>query len=38
MDWCHLFFTFSGRINRAKFWLAVLICSPSFISCSASIG
>jgi uncharacterized membrane protein YhaH (DUF805 family) len=25
MDWGHLFFTFSGRINRAKYWLAVLI-------------
>jgi uncharacterized membrane protein YhaH (DUF805 family) len=25
MDWGHLFFTFSGRVNRAKYWLAVLI-------------
>ena len=25
MDWGTLFFRFSGRINRAKFWLAVLI-------------
>ena len=25
MDWGHLFFKFSGRINRAKFWIAALI-------------
>jgi uncharacterized membrane protein YhaH (DUF805 family) len=25
MDWGNLFFTFSGRINRAKYWVAVLI-------------
>lgn len=25
MDWGNLFFTFSGRTNRAKYWLAVLI-------------
>ena len=25
MDWGQLFFKFNGRINRAKFWLAVLI-------------
>jgi uncharacterized membrane protein YhaH (DUF805 family) len=25
MDWGHLFFGFSGRINRAKFWIAVLV-------------
>jgi uncharacterized membrane protein YhaH (DUF805 family) len=24
MDWGHLFFKFSGRINRGKYWLAVL--------------
>jgi uncharacterized membrane protein YhaH (DUF805 family) len=25
IDWTHLFFGFSGRINRAKFWLAILV-------------
>jgi uncharacterized membrane protein YhaH (DUF805 family) len=25
MDWGHLFFKFNGRINRAKFWIAMLI-------------
>jgi len=25
MDWGHLLFKFSGRINRAKFWLAALV-------------
>ena len=25
MDWGNLFFGFSGRINRAKFWIAALI-------------
>jgi uncharacterized membrane protein YhaH (DUF805 family) len=25
MDWGFLFFKFAGRINRAKFWIAVLI-------------
>lgn len=25
MDWSDLLFTFEGRINRAKFWLAMLI-------------
>jgi len=25
MDWGSLFFKFSGRINRAKYWLAALI-------------
>ena len=25
MDWGHLFFKFDGRVNRAKFWIAVLI-------------
>ena len=25
MDWGHLFFKFSGRINRAKFWIAALV-------------
>jgi uncharacterized membrane protein YhaH (DUF805 family) len=27
MDWGSLFFKFSGRINRAKFWIAALIYS-----------
>ena len=26
MNLLNLLFNFSGRINRAKFWLAVLIC------------
>jgi uncharacterized membrane protein YhaH (DUF805 family) len=25
IDWTHLLFGFSGRINRAKFWLAILV-------------
>jgi uncharacterized membrane protein YhaH (DUF805 family) len=25
IDWGHLLFGFTGRINRAKFWLAVLV-------------
>ena len=25
IDWGHLLFQFDGRVNRAKFWLAVLI-------------
>ena len=25
IDWTHLFFGFSGRINRARFWLAILV-------------
>ena len=25
MGWGHLFFNFSGRVNRAKFWIAVVI-------------
>ena len=25
MDWGHLFFSFSGRINRAKIWLWILL-------------
>jgi uncharacterized membrane protein YhaH (DUF805 family) len=25
MDWGQLFFRFSGRINRAKFWIAALV-------------
>ena len=27
MDWGQLFFKFNGRINRGKYWLAVLIYS-----------
>jgi len=25
LDWQHLFFRFDGRINRAKYWLVILI-------------
>jgi uncharacterized membrane protein YhaH (DUF805 family) len=25
MNWGHLFFKFDGRVNRAKFWIAVLV-------------
>ena len=25
MDWRFLFFSFDGRINRAKYWLAIVI-------------
>ena len=25
MDWWSFFFSFRGRINRAKYWLALLI-------------
>jgi uncharacterized membrane protein YhaH (DUF805 family) len=25
MNWGHLFFGFNGRINRAKYWIAILI-------------
>ena len=25
MDWRSLFFSFRGRINRAKYWLALLV-------------
>ena len=31
MDWGHLFFNFSGRINRAKYWLAVLVYCAIYI-------
>ena len=31
MNWGHLFFNFSGRINRAKFWIAMLIYSSIYI-------
>ena len=31
MNWGHLFFNFSGRINRAKYWIAVLIYSAIYI-------
>jgi uncharacterized membrane protein YhaH (DUF805 family) len=25
MDWAHVLFSFKGRINRAKFWLGILV-------------
>ena len=31
MDWGHLFFNFSGRINRAKYWIAMLVYSAIYI-------
>jgi uncharacterized membrane protein YhaH (DUF805 family) len=31
MNWGHLFFNFSGRINRAKYWLATLVFSAIYI-------
>ena len=31
MNWGHLFFNFSGRINRAKYWIAMLIYSGIYI-------
>jgi uncharacterized membrane protein YhaH (DUF805 family) len=31
MNWGHLFFNFSGRINRAKYWVAMLIYSAIYI-------
>ena len=31
MDWGHLFFKFNGRINRAKYWLAVLIYAVIYV-------
>ena len=30
MNWGHLFFNFSGRINRAKYWIAILIYSAIY--------
>jgi uncharacterized membrane protein YhaH (DUF805 family) len=35
MDWGNLFFKFSGRINRAKYWLAVLIYFAIYIVLAA---
>jgi uncharacterized membrane protein YhaH (DUF805 family) len=34
MDWRTLFFTFRGRINRAKYWLAILIFAIVWIVCA----
>jgi uncharacterized membrane protein YhaH (DUF805 family) len=34
MDWQSLFFSFRGRINRAKYWLAVLV----FVVADAVLG
>jgi len=31
MDWGQLFFTFNGRINRAKYWIAVLVYAVIYI-------
>jgi len=31
MNWGHLFFNFSGRINRAKYWIAMLVYSAIYI-------
>ncbi len=31
MDWGTLFFSFSGRINRAKFWIATLVLFLAFL-------
>ena len=31
MDWGHLFFNFNGRINRAKYWLAMLVFAVIYI-------
>ena len=31
MSWGALFFSFSGRINRAKYWLASLLLIPAFL-------
>lgn len=31
MDWRALFFSFSGRINRAKYWLAAVVVMVAFV-------
>ena len=31
MNWGHLFFNFSARINRAKYWIAMLVYSAIYI-------
>ena len=31
MNWGHLFFNFNGRINRAKYWLAMLVFAVIYI-------
>ena len=46
MDWGNLLFSYEGRINRAKFWLAVLVYAAAsvvgtiiaFISLSEMVG
>ena len=35
MDFVNIFITFTGRINRAKYWLAVICCAVLFL---AAIG
>src|SRR4051812_25127638 len=35
MDWGSLFFTFSGRISRAKYWIAVLVFLAIYLACAA---
>lgn len=32
MDFKHLFFSFDGRINRAKFWLGILIMAVTYLA------
>jgi uncharacterized membrane protein YhaH (DUF805 family) len=32
MDWGHLFFKFDGRINRGKYWLAVLVYAVIYVA------
>src|SRR6476661_10374114 len=31
MDWGHLLFKFNGRINRGKYWLAVLVYAVIYV-------
>ena len=32
MDWTHLLFSFRGRINRGKYWLAILIYTVAWVA------
>lgn len=32
MDFVNIFITFTGRINRAKFWIAVIVCAVFFLA------
>ena len=32
MDWTHLLFSFRGRINRGKYWLAILVYTVAWIA------